>query len=820
MSRCDYDAVIAGGGLSGLSLAAQLATNGWGDRSVLVIDDPAHAPAAVCWGSWSAGPDLLDAAVSRRYRQIRVHAAGASAVVPTGRYRYRVVRRPDLSRVVSAILSRCPHFAVRSGRVQDIRDGTGAAEVTVDGRPIRADWVFDSVVARPTAGTADARLAFTGWEVHCSRPVFDPETPTLFDFRTPQADTARFVYVLPDDAHRALVEFTEFVPRRGRPAGRATTDAALTGYLRDVLHAGDFELLRTESAVLPLRAMPPSRRGVRVLSIGAQGGLVKASTGYAYQRIQCDSAAITRSLVRHGHPFDIPPPRLRHRLLDAVLLDVLDRDPGQMERTFARLFLDNPAERVLRFLDERSSPADELRLIASMPKAPYVAAVAARALHPARPGPLPATWGPWAGAISAVRPVAPQPIGVTLKPSPLMAARETGWPASRWPGGGAAMSARLTIGVRAEDRPGERRVALVPDGVRKLAGDGFTMLVETDAGASAWFDNGAYADAGAQIVGTAELYDRADVVLSIGTVRPARLRAGQVVIGMLAPLLDPAYAAELAGRGVTAFSLDGIPRQLARAQAMDVLTSQANIAGYKAALVAANAFERYFPLLITAAGTAKPAEVLVLGAGVAGLQAIGTARRLGAVVRAYDVRPASRGEVESLGASFVDLTAVTQGAGEGGYARALGAEEQDGLRAELAPHVIRHDVIIATAQVPGRQPPLLVGEDTVKAMRPGSVVVDLAASPHGGNVAGSEAGRTVVTDNGVTLIGADNLPAGMPSAASAAYSRNVSAFLRHVVRDGAVAVDPDDEIQAGVLVTHGGAVVHPPTARLLSEPTS
>jgi NAD(P) transhydrogenase subunit alpha len=293
-----------------------------------------------------------------------------------------------------------------------------------------------------------------------------------------------------------------------------------------------------------------------------------------------------------------------------------------------------------------------------------------------------------------------------------------------------------------------------------------------------------------------------------------------VLIGLLAPLSDPRYAAALAARQVTAVSIDGIPRTLARAQAMDALTSQANIAGYKAVLVAANAFARYFPLLITAAGTARPAEVLVLGAGVAGLQAIGTARRLGAVVRAYDVRPAARGEIESLGASFVELRTGPDATGEGGYARALTPDEQRAQRAELGEHVARHDVVITTAQVPGRRPPLLVTEEAVKAMRPGSVVVDLAAGVDGGNVELSEPGRTVVTDNGVIVIGADNLPATMPTAASAAYSRNVSALLRHLLRHGAVAVDPADEIQAGVLVTDGGAVVHPATARLLEGGTT
>src|SRR6266545_648008 len=305
--------------------------------------------------------------------------------------------------------------------------------------------------------------------------------------------------------------------------------------------------------------------------------------------------------------------------------------------------------------------------------------------------------------------------------------------------GGIAMRP-LTVGVPKETASGELRVALVPDGVARLAAAGCEVLVQDGAGALAWFDNRAYAHAGADIVTVNELYRRADVVLTVGRPDTARLRPGQAVIGLFAPRHAPAYVADLAARGVTALSLDEIPRTLSRAQTMDAVTSQANVAGYKAVLVAANAFERYFPLLITAAGTARPAQVLVLGAGVAGLQAIGTARRLGAVVRAYDVRPAARGEVESLGASFVDLRSVADATGEGGYARPLTDEEQQAQRLELAEHVARHDA-------------------AVKAMAPGSVIVDLAASPLGGNVSGSQPGRTVVTDDGVTVIGADNLPA-------------------------------------------------------------
>jgi NAD(P) transhydrogenase subunit alpha len=265
----------------------------------------------------------------------------------------------------------------------------------------------------------------------------------------------------------------------------------------------------------------------------------------------------------------------------------------------------------------------------------------------------------------------------------------------------------------------------------------------------------------------------------------------------------------LAARRVTGISLAGVPRTLSRAQEMDALTSQATVAGYRAAVVAANAFERFFPLLITAAGTSRPAEVLVLGAGVAGLSAIGTARRLGAIVRAYDVRAAAREEARSVGAQVIEPASAPDAEGAGGYARELTGDEQRAARAELADQVTRHDVVIATAQVPGRRPPLLVDEDTVKAMRPGSVVVDLAAGPLGGNVALSEPGRTVVTDNGVTIVGAPVLPSDMPNAASAAYSRNVAALLRYLVRDGAIGFDPADEIHAGVFVTWNGEVLLP-----------
>ena len=380
----------------------------------------------------------------------------------------------------------------------------------------------------------------------------------------------------------------------------------------------------------------------------------------------------------------------------------------------------------------------------------------------------------------------------------------------------------MKAAVVKETAPGEHRVALVPDAVARLGPAGIEVLVEQGAGQGAWLPDAAYADAGATIVGTAELFAAADVVLTVTKPSPAQaeqLGKGQAIIGMLAPLIDPELAAALAARGVTAVSLDGLPRTLSRAQPMDALTSQANVAGYKAALIAAAEFGRFFPLLITAAGTAPPAKVLVLGAGVAGLQAIGTARRLGAVVSGYDVRPASKGEVESLGATFIELTSVGSAAGEGGYARELTAEERQAQQDELAGHIARHDVVITTAQVPGRRPPLLVTDDALKAMSPGSVIVDMGASALGGNVTGSRPGETVVTGNGVRIIGADNLPASVPTASSNAYSRNISALLLHMTADGALAIDTADEIQAGVVITHDGKVVNQAVSRLLqAEP--
>lgn len=394
------DAVVAGGGLSGLSLVAHLAAAGWGDRNVLLVDDPAAGAPATCWGSWTPGTGLLDHAACQTFDALRTHAGGRSAVLPLRRYRYHVVRRDDLARAVAGIIDGYPGFTIHKGRVEAIRKDASGVDVVIDGQTVRTDWVFDSVGTSAQRAPADALMAFTGWEVRCADPVFDPHVPVLFDFRTPQPVGARFVYVLPASPFRALVEVTDFVPRHGKPASPRDRSEALTGYLAGVLHCGDFEVVRTEAAVLPLRVAPPDRvcgrshgrkkgtgRGEgtgdgegkgkgRVVAIGARAGLIKASTGYAYQRIQRDSQAIAASMVRHGHPYDVPAPRWRHRMLDALLLAVLDREPGQLEQAFARLFERLDADTVLRFLDEDTNLVQELAVMASVRPQPFLRALA------------------------------------------------------------------------------------------------------------------------------------------------------------------------------------------------------------------------------------------------------------------------------------------------------------------------------------------------------------------------------------------------------------------------------------------------------------
>ena len=377
----------------------------------------------------------------------------------------------------------------------------------------------------------------------------------------------------------------------------------------------------------------------------------------------------------------------------------------------------------------------------------------------------------------------------------------------------------MKVGVAKETAPGERRVALVPEVLGKLTAAGLEILVERDAGAGAAIPDSAYEEAGATVVSTVDLYGQSDVVLRVQKPSESEVKVlhkGQVVVGLLQPLLDLALMKTLADAGITSVSLDAIPRTLSRAQTMDALSSQANVGGYKAVLIAANAYPRYFPLLTTAAGTAKPANVLILGIGVAGLQAIGTAKRLGAVVHAYDVRPETREQAESLGAKFVKLKTQIDATGAGGYARELTAEERAAQQAELNEAIGGMDVVITTAQVPGRKPPVLVTAAAVEKMKPGSVIVDMAATALGGNCELSVAGQNVETPNGVTIIAPDNLPASMPAGASAFYARNISALLLGMVKDGALNLDFEDEVTKATVITRDGQVVSEPVAKLLN----
>jgi NAD(P) transhydrogenase subunit alpha len=367
----------------------------------------------------------------------------------------------------------------------------------------------------------------------------------------------------------------------------------------------------------------------------------------------------------------------------------------------------------------------------------------------------------------------------------------------------------MKVGVPMETAAGERRVALVPDLAGRLVAAGVEVLVERGAGREASHADELYEAAGARVVDADALYGEADVVVRVG--KPSseeveRLRPGTILVGLLQPLTSPELVRALGERGVTAFSMDAIPR-ITRAQSMDALSSQATVAGYKAALVAAGALGKFFPMLTTAAGTIPPARVLVLGAGVAGLQAIATARRLGAIVSAFDVRPVVKEQVESLGATFVELDVAAEETA-GGYAGELSADQHERELQLLAEHVAASDAVITTALIPGRPAPLLVTEEAVRAMRPGSVVVDLAAEM-GGNCALTEPGTTVVR-HGVTLVGDSNLAATMPVHASAMYARNVWTFLDHLIDDGAIALDFDDEITRETCVTHDGRVLKEP----------
>ena len=381
----------------------------------------------------------------------------------------------------------------------------------------------------------------------------------------------------------------------------------------------------------------------------------------------------------------------------------------------------------------------------------------------------------------------------------------------------------MIVGVPAESHPDERRVALVPAAMPALLGTGVDALVEPGAGSKAGFSDAGYEEQGARIAtDREELFAAADVLLQVRGFHPdhtdlAPLRSGQVLVGLLNPLGAPKVIQALAERGIVAFALELLPR-ISRAQSMDALTSMATVSGYKAVLLAAGAMSRMYPLLMTAAGTITPARVLVVGAGVAGLQAIATARRLGAVVQAYDVRPAAREQVESLGARFVELEMETETAeGTGGYAQEMDEEFYRRQRELMTAVVAESDAVITTAAVPGSRAPVLITEQAIREMRPGSVVVDLAAET-GGNCELTRPGETVEV-HGVTIIGPVELAATIPYDASQMYAKNVTAFLGGLLADGAMHLNLEDEILRGTLLTHQGEVVHPRVRELLGLPS-
>jgi NAD(P) transhydrogenase subunit alpha len=374
----------------------------------------------------------------------------------------------------------------------------------------------------------------------------------------------------------------------------------------------------------------------------------------------------------------------------------------------------------------------------------------------------------------------------------------------------------MIIGVVKETYPGERRVALVPGALGGLNKAGLEIRMEAGAGEAAGYPDGGYADKGVKVVsGRSDVLGAADVLLQVRTLGANpdagradldRMKTGQVVIGLAEPLTSGEAMQEIAKRGLTLLALELMPR-ITRAQSMDVLSSMASIAGYKAVLIGADALPRMFPMMMTAAGTIKPARVFVIGAGVAGLQAIATAKRLGAVVQAYDLRPAVKEQVESLGASFVELPLEAgQAEDKGGYAKAMDEEFYRKQRELMARVVAESDMVVTTAAVPGKKAPVLVTRGMVEAMAPGSVIVDLAAE-RGGNCELTRPGETNEV-NGVTILGPENLPSAVPYHSSQMYARNITTFLLHLVKDGQLNLDTDDEIVAGTLVCKDGSIVH------------
>ncbi len=368
----------------------------------------------------------------------------------------------------------------------------------------------------------------------------------------------------------------------------------------------------------------------------------------------------------------------------------------------------------------------------------------------------------------------------------------------------------MKIAVPKETNDYERRVALTPDVVQSIVKTGFEVLVEKDAGLNSYFNDAAYEKAGASIISDAgSLYAQADVVLKVNapkTPEISKMKSGAILISLMLAGTNPELVEACANQGISAFSMDAIPR-ISRAQKMDVLSSQANLAGYKAVIIGAAALGKIFPLLMTAAGTIRPSKVVIMGAGVAGLQAIATAKRLGAIVEVSDIRPETKEQVESLGGKFIEVKGDDSVQLEGGYVKNVSEDFLKRQQALIGKHIAEADLVITTALIPGRKAPVLVTEEMVKNMKMGSVIVDMAVA-QGGNCVLSEVNKTVVK-NGVTIIGESNLPSLLPLNASELYAKNIQAFLMHLATNEGFKWEMDEEITKGSLIVHNGKVVHP-----------
>lgn len=383
-----YDFVIAGGGLSGLSLAYHLARSPLGDKSILIVDQSPKSQNDRTWGFWSDRPTPFDVLIDRSWGQLRFVTPGLERVSDLGMYRYNVIRGLDFYNFVRAELAAFDNVTLLRGRVKRIEDGVSVATFTIDDQVIHAKWVFDSCLGQPAVEADrwrhhDLRLHFLGWEIQTDEPSFEPGLATLMDFRTPQGDETRFFYVLPFSEHQALVEYTIFSTST---LSYAQYQEALRTYMEEQLGIKTFELVRRESGCIPITDRPfPRRLGRRVMSIGAKAGRIKPTTGYAFTRIQADSAAIVDSLLRAGDPFDVPGDAYRYRLCDSILLEIMETRGRQVRPIFEAMFARNDIGRIFRFLDETASPWEHLAIIPTLPPLPFLRALLRRRVWPGVP---------------------------------------------------------------------------------------------------------------------------------------------------------------------------------------------------------------------------------------------------------------------------------------------------------------------------------------------------------------------------------------------------------------------------------------------------